>query len=99
MATSLNDLHKFSRLDTDPSSPKGAKQFKHWLRVFTAILERCEATAAAQEALAPNRLQILFTYVSADVYEHVQDCETYNNAIQKLRNIFIRTPNVVFARH
>ena len=89
MAASLNDLHKPSRLDADPSSPYGAKQFKHWLRVFTGFLERCEATAAAQEALAPNRLQFLFTYVSADVYEHVEDCETYDEAIQKLRNIFI----------
>ena len=55
------------------SSPNGAKPFKHWLKVFTGFLERCEVTAAAQEALAPNRLQILFTYVSADVYEHVED--------------------------
>ena len=52
MAASLNDLHKPFRLDADPSSPNGAKQFKHWLRVFTGFLERCEAAAAAQEALA-----------------------------------------------
>ena len=99
MAASLNDLHKSSRLDGDPSSPNGSKQFKHWLGVFTSFLEMCEATSAAQEALAPNRLQILFTYVSADVHEHVQDCETYDDAIQKLRNIFIIAPNVVFARY
>ena len=99
MAASLNDLHKPSRLDADPSSPNGAKQFKRWLRVFTGFLERCEATAAAQEELVSNRLKLLFTYVSADVYEHVEDCETYDDAIQKLRNIFMRAPNVVFARH
>ena len=82
MAASINNLHKPLRLDADPSSPNGAKRFKHWLRVFTGFLERCEATVAAQEAVAPNRLQILFIYESADVYEHVEDCEIYVDAIQ-----------------
>jgi len=30
MAASLNELMKPTRFDVDPSSPKAAKQFKHW---------------------------------------------------------------------
>ena len=95
----LNDLLKPFRFETDPNSPKGAKHLRHWLKIFTEFLERCEAAAGAEEARAPNRLQLLYAYVSADVFEYIEDCETYDAAITKLKSIYIKTPNIIFARH
>ena len=62
-------------------------------------MERCASAAEAQEAPAPNQQQILFAYVSADIYEYVEDCESFDAAIAKLKTIFIKPPNVIFARH
>jgi len=63
MANALNELlSKPGRFDTDLNSPKAAKQLKHWLKVFADFLERCTNAA---EGAAPNKLQILFAYVSA----------------------------------
>ena len=96
----LHELLKPARFDVDPNSLKAAKELKHWLKVFEDFLERCHAAAQAQDGAAdPNRLQILFAYVSPDVYEYIEDCETYDAAIAKLKSIFIKTPNVIFARH
>ena len=51
------------------------------------------------DSLKLNKLRILFAYVSADVYEFVKGCETYEAAIDKLKSVYIKTPNVIFARH
>ena len=45
MAPALNEVLKPARFDTEPNSPKAAKQLKHWLNVFTDYSERCEHTA------------------------------------------------------
>ena len=56
-------------------------------------------TAQGQEAQASDKLRLLCAYVSANVYEMIEDCETYDAAIQKLRGIYVKSPNIVFARH
>ena len=37
-------------------------------------------------------------YVSADIYVLIEDCESYNAAIQKLKSIYIKSPYIIFAR-
>ena len=74
MAASLNELMKPTRFDVDPSSPKAAKQLKHWFRVFTDFAQKCDQIARAQDADAPYKLRMLFAYISADVYELIEDC-------------------------
>ena len=95
----MNDFSKPIRFDADFNSLKGAKQLKHCLKTFTNFLERCKETATAQEVRALDRLQLLFACVSADVNECIEDCEAYAAAIEKLKSIYIKTPNVIFARH
>ena len=74
MAASLTELMKPTRFDVDPSSPKTAKQFKHWLWVFTDFAQKCDQIARAQDADVPDKLWMLFAYISADVYEMIEDC-------------------------
>ena len=99
MAASLNELLRPTRFDADPNSPKAAKQLKHWLKVFTDFLESCERLATAQEVAAPDKLRALTAYVSADVYDIIEDCTMYDTAIAKLNGAHIKTPNPIFARH
>ena len=100
MANFLNELLKPIRLDVDPSSQNAPKQFKHWLKVFSDFVAGCVRQAAGQDGQPQvDRLRILFAYVSADVYEFVEGCETYEGAIDKLKSVYIKTPNVIFARH
>ena len=63
------------------------------------FLTRCETPAAGLDH-APDiyRLQFLFAYVCADVYEYIEECENYGDALAKLKAVYITTPYVIFAR-
>ena len=37
--------------------------------------------------------------MSADVYDIIEDCTTYDSAITKLKGVCIKTPNPIFARY
>ena len=88
MANFLNELLKPIRLDVDPNSQTALKQFKHWLKVFSDIVAGCVREAAGQdEQPQVDKLHILFAYVSADVYELVEGCETHKAAIDKLKSV------------
>ena len=99
MAASLNELIKPTRFDIDPSSPKAARQFKHWLRVFTNFAQKYDQIARAQDADVPDKLRMLFAYISADVYEMIEDCADYATALSKLKKVYVKSPNAIFARH
>ena len=87
-------------MDVDPSSQTAPKQFKHWLKAFTDFVAGCVCQAAGLDGQPQvNNLCILFAYVSADVYEFVEGCKTYEAVIDKLKSVYIKTPNVIFARH
>ena len=90
-----NDLLNPTKFDAYSNSLKRAKQLKNWLKTFTNFLERCKETTTAQEVRAPDRLQLLFAYVSADVYECIEDYETEAAATEKLKSIYIKTQNVI----
>ena len=99
MAASLNDWLKPARLDFDPNSPKATKHFKHWFETFSDFVARVLAATRAKGVPEPNKLEILCAYVNADVYELTEGCDTYDTAIVKLRECYIKTPNVSFSRH
>lgn len=99
MATSYSDWLKPARLDIDPSSAKATKHFKHWLKTFTDFVTRILAIPRAEGVAEPNKLEILCAFVSADVYELIEGCDSYDTAIAKLKDCFIKTPNIIFARH
>ncbi|XP_076052612.1 uncharacterized protein LOC143032026 [Oratosquilla oratoria] len=85
-------LLKPCRLDTDPSSPTAAKEWKHWHRTFQNFMEESGETA-------PNKLKALVNCVSPSVYELIEDCATYEGAVAKLESVYVKLPNEIFARH
>ena len=41
MPATLNEVLKLARQEVDLNASKAAKQFKHWLKVFTDVLTKC----------------------------------------------------------
>ncbi|GFU64967.1 uncharacterized protein TNCV_4460301 [Trichonephila clavipes] len=46
-----------------------------------------------------NKLPLLCNYVTSNVYQFINDCTTYAQAISILDSLFIKKRNVIFARH
>ena len=80
------------RLDVDPTSPKAAKEWKHWKRTFdNFITEHGEG--------APDKFRSIVNFVSSDVFEYVEECTTYDEDVETLTKLYVKTPDTVFARH
>ena len=69
-----------------------ASQWHHWYRTLEIFLENCEATAT-------QKYHLLINLVSPEVYEHISDCATYDNAISTLKNVYVKPVNKIFARY
>ena len=80
------------RLDLDPKSSVAAKQWKHWKRTVDNCIEECGGTAA-------DHFRSIVNFISAKVFDYVEDCTTYDAVIETLERLFVKTPNKSFARH
>lgn len=88
----MERLLRPERLNVDPESSTAGKEWSHWFRTFQNFI----ATTRADDAA---KLRLLINYLSADIYDYVSECGTYNDAIGVLRGIFVKPVNEVFARH
>ena len=43
----------------------------------------------------PNKLSILVNFVSARVYEYIAECDTFEDAIEILKNTYIKPKNEI----
>ena len=89
----MNRLMKPERLDLDPSAPNAAKEWRHWRRTFDNFIIECGIDPV------PNKHRIITNLISANVYEHIEDCTDFQSVIDTLDNLFVKSPNVIFARH
>lgn len=83
---------KPSRLDIDPTSPKAAKEWKHWKRTFDNFITECGTEA-------PDKFRSVINFISSDVFEYVEECTTYDQVVETLTKLYVKTPNTIFARH
>ena len=83
---------KPSRLDVDPNSPKAAKEWKHWKRTFDNFITECGDDA-------PDEFRSIVNFISADVFDYVEECTTYDEVVETLNKLYVKTPNTIFARH
>ena len=88
----MDNVLKPECFDASPNSAESAKQWRHWLITFENFL-----VALPQEEL--NKLRVLINCVSPDVYELIGEAETYEEAINKLTTLYVKTPDEIFARH
>ena len=83
------------RLDSDPSATGASKEFSHWLKTF----ENFVAVIPAVDDQRVDRLSLLTNFVSPRLYQHIEECVTYDAAVAILKSLFIKPSNEVYARH
>ena len=85
-----NETNKY----VDVNSSTTGKEWKHWKRTFQNYVIAFETADNTVD-----RLQVLTNFLSFHIFEYIDECETYEAAIQKLDSVLMKTPNEVFARH
>ena len=76
----------------DPSSSTAGIDWLHWIRTFENFV-----SVLPTDGL--NKLQVLTNYVSPQIFEYIEHCEGYDNAIATMKAIYIKPTNEVFAQH
>ena len=69
------------RFEAEPNSSTAQKQWLHWLKTFENFLESIPTTVTV------NKYKALVNYVSPNVYEYISEITTYDEAIQKLKDL------------
>ncbi len=88
----MDKVLRSERFDTSPNAQDASKSWRHWLATF----ENFVGVIPGEEV---NKLNVLINYVSSDVYQLFCDAATYDEAINLLKNLYVKTPNEIFARH
>ncbi|GFX92370.1 uncharacterized protein TNCV_787161 [Trichonephila clavipes] len=86
----MEQLLKPERFDIDPTCSNSETKWRHWKRNFLGGIK-----TITEE----NKLPLLCNYVTSNVYQFINDCTTYAQAIAILDSLFIKKRNVIFARH
>ena len=86
------NLLKPERLDLDPNSPTAAKVWKYWLRTFNNFIAECGNGA-------PDKYRTIINLMTHNVFDYVEDCVAFYSVVKTVQNLYIKTPNEIFARH
>jgi len=81
-------------LEIETNRPNSTKEWKHWKKTFQNYVAVYET-----EGVEIDKLQVPTNFLSNKIYEQIDECETYDQAVGVLDDLFIKTPNEVFARH
>ena len=81
-----------TQFDILPHTASSTKEFKHWLRTFEYYLE-----VLPSEGL--DKLKVLINFISPEIFEYISDCSDYDSALETIKNVYIKPPNTIFARH
>ena len=88
----IKDLHP-KVFAVDPQSSDARKQWSHWFRSFGCYVQKYENISDE------DKRSLLVNHVDALVYEIISEANTYDNAIRKLRDVYAKPPNSIFARY
>ena len=94
----MDKLLKPSKLAIDPNGTSAAKEWKHWVRTFRSYVSRFAAVSSNEEADA-EKLAALINCATPEVFEYIDDCETYVEAEALLQKLYVKQPNEIFARY
>ena len=81
------------RFETLPDAPTASKEWSHWFATFENYIE--ESDPAITDA---KRKKVLVNFLSFSIYEFISECTTYKQAINTLKNLYVKPKNEVFAR-
>ena len=80
------------RFEVDPSATGASKASIHWKRTFENFL-----SVLPGEGL--DKFGVLTNFVSPAVFEYIEECSSYESAIESLQNIYVKPTNGIYARH
>ena len=83
---------KPEKLDLDPTSPTAAKEWKHWKRTFDNIIAVCGEQAS-------DKFRSIVNFISHNVFDYIEECTTYETAIETLKYLYVKALNEIFACH
>ena len=94
----MDKLLKPGKLSIDPNSGSATKEWRHWKRIFICYVNRYITSGEGGNA-EEDKLAALVSCASPEVYEYIDDCETYTEAEAILEQLYVKKPNDIFARH
>ncbi|KAK3726270.1 hypothetical protein QZH41_003048 [Actinostola sp. cb2023] len=80
------------RLETDPNSVGASKEWIHWKRTFENFL----SVLSDKDV---NKFGVLINFISPSIFQYVEECTTYEYAIEVLQNIYVKPRNEIYARY
>ena len=89
----MEQLLKPDRFDADPACVEAESKWKHWKQTFTNFLTQIKDIDAG------GKLRLLCNFVSASVYQYINESLSYENAISTLDSLYITKRNEIFSRH
>ena len=110
----MDRLLRPERFDTESTVPNAEKLYRHWKMTFQNYLESSirtpaaanpedenavQAAATAAATAERKKLHALFNNVSANIYETISDCTTFNQAFLSLDNTYIKPVSTLYNRH
>ena len=87
---------KPSVFNADPNSKQASKEWRHRYCTFLNFVNSFPAEPAISNE---DKLKCLIAHISKDVYDYVSECRTYEEAIQTLERLYVKSCNIIFARH
>ena len=81
-------------LSMGPNQPDSETAWKHFHRTFTNLIETLE-----ENDKDPNKLRLLINSVSPEVYTIIEDCATYEAAVETLESLYVKPVNTLYYRH
>ena len=85
----MDCLLKPKDLTTEPTDPDASRCFKHWLATFQNFIDSVTSTNEENEnaeARQRDKRRLLINFLSPAIYPYVEDSNTYDEAIQILKN-------------
>ena len=80
------------RFAADPSGSRASKAWIHWKRTFDNFLSVLPSKDL-------DKFGVLTNFVSPTVFEYIEECSTFESALETLQNIYVKPTNEIYARH
>lgn len=91
----MEQLLKPERFDVDPANVGAEVKWKHWRTTFANFLEGISSPPDTEG----KKLSLLCNFISANVYQYINEAKTYEDAMDTLNSIYIIKRSEIYSRH
>lgn len=90
---SLNSFMKPERFDADPNCSLASKKWTHWFKTFSNFI------SALPNDQNLDKLALLINFIAPTVFDFIQDETSFDAAVSRLKSIYEKRKNEIFARY